>query len=134
MVAYGQVRSRNAYDRDVILIGDMNVPKMKETDGVYQQLTRFGYEPTEHPSRVGATNREGTNLPGTKHYDQIAIYPKRTRRPRSSGILNFDKHLFRRIWELHGLRPDSKTDLRVWRRYCAKHLSDHRPLWASFDV
>jgi hypothetical protein len=45
----------------------MNVPKMKETDRVYQQLTRFGYEPVEHPNTVGATTREGINLPGTKH-------------------------------------------------------------------
>ncbi len=132
--AYGQVRSRNAYDRDIILIGDMNVPKMKETDRVYQQLTRFGYEPTEHPSRVGATTREGTNLPGTKHYDQIAISPKRTRRPTDSGILNFDKHLFRSIWNRHNLRADSDADLKVWGRYCESHLSDHRPLWASFNV
>ncbi len=131
---YGQVRRKNAYDRDIILIGDMNVPKMRETDKVYQQLTRFGYEPTEHPSRVGATTREGTNLPGTKHYDQIATSPKRTRRPTDSGILNFDRYLLRRIWNRHNLRPDSDDDLEVWGRYCESHLSDHRPLWASFNI
>ncbi|MFQ5951473.1 MAG: hypothetical protein ACE5KH_05255 [Candidatus Geothermarchaeales archaeon] len=107
---------------------------MDETDEVYRQLRRFSYEPTEHKSRVGATAREGTNLPRTKHYDQIAISPKHTSSPAFSGILNFDKHLFRRIWDRHDLRHDSDADLRVWWKYCETHLSYHRPLWAAFEV
>ncbi len=129
-----QVKSRNAYERDVVLIGDLNVPEMDEADEVYKQLTRFGYKATEHRSRVGATDREGTNLPGTKHYDQIAIHPKRTRRPTDSGILNFDKHLFRSIWDRHNFDPKSDADLAAWGRYCERRLSDHRPFWASFSA
>lgn len=126
--ASDQARSRNVYDKDIILIGDMNVPMMKESDEVFKQLTRFGYEPTDWSSKVG------TDLKGTKHYDQIAIHPKRTRKPSHYGILNFDKHLFKSVWDRHNLDPENKEHLKRWRHYCEMHISDHRPLWVSFDV
>ncbi len=33
--AYDQVRSKTTYDKNIILIGDMNVPKMDQSDLVY---------------------------------------------------------------------------------------------------
>ena len=126
--AYGQVRSKTTYDQNIVLIGDMNVPMMIPSDLVYSQLIRFGYEPTNWSTKVG------TNLAGTDHFDQIAIYPKKARRPSNQGVLNFDKHLFKRVWEKNELDPESESDLKRWRRYCEMRISDHRPLWAEFSI
>lgn len=126
--AYGEVRTKSAYDQNIVLLGDMNVPKMHESDAVYRQLTRFGYEPTNWSTKVG------TNLDGTEHFDQIAIYPKKSRQPTEYGVLNFDKHLFKSVWDKNGLDPDSEQDLSKWRRYCEMRVSDHRPLWAEFSA
>ena len=124
-----QSRSGTAYDKDIILIGDMNVPKMDQSDKVYIQLTRYGYEPTNWSTKVG------TNLSGTDHYDQIAITPEFDQRLKRStqGVLNFDKHLFRSIWERNDLDPDSDSDLKKWQKYCETRISDHRPLWVEFS-
>lgn len=124
-----QRRSKTTYDKDIILIGDMNVPKMDQSDQVYIQLTRFGYAPTNWSTKVG------TSLSGTDHYDQIVISPEFDQRLRLSaqGVLNFDKHLFRNIWERNNLDPDSESDLKKWRKYCEARISDHRPLWVEFS-
>lgn len=123
-----EVRRKYAFDRNVVLIGDMNVERMDEADPVFQSLIAFGYKPTDWTTKVG------TSLDDTKHFDQVAIYPKRTLAPKVAGVLNLDKHLFREIWSRHNLDPNSASDLKSWREYCEKHISDHRPLWASFGV
>ncbi len=124
-----QIHSSNSYDKDIILIGDMNVPKMDQSDLVYIQLTRFGYEPTSWSTKVG------TNLSGTDHYDQIAISPEIDPDLSRSGegVLNFDKYLFKRIWEENNLDSHSESDMKKWREYCEARISDHRPLWVEFS-
>lgn len=127
--ANNQSRRRTTYDKDIILIGDMNVPKMDQSDKVYIQLTRYGYKPANWSTKVG------TNLSGTDHYDQIAISPEIDQRLTRStqGVLNFDKHLFRNLWERNNLDHDSESDLKKWRKYCEARISDHRPLWVEFS-
>jgi endonuclease/exonuclease/phosphatase family metal-dependent hydrolase len=124
-----QRRSKTTYDKDIILIGDMNVPKMDQSDQVYIQLTRFGYVPTNWSTKVG------TSLSGTDHYDQIVISPgiDPGLRRSAQGVLNFDKHLFRSVWDRNNLDPDSESDLKKWRKYCETRISDHRPLWVEFS-
>src|SRR5919106_2391089 len=96
---------------------------------VYIQLTRFGYVPTNWSTKVG------TSLSVTDHYDQIVISPgiDPGLRRSAQGVLNFDKHLFRNVWDRNNLDPDSESDLKKWRKYCETRISDHRPLWVEFS-
>jgi len=108
------------FDHDIILIGDFNIPQLKKTDPVGKQLIRYGMQSTNYGSFVG------TNLSGRAQYDQIAFHPQHTQDKFTgmSGIFDFDKVIFRDIWDTYVL--ESFTD------YVAYHISDHRLIWSEW--
>lgn len=108
------------FDHDIILIGDFNIPQLKKTDPVSKQLIRYGMQSTNYGSFVG------TNLSGRDQYDQIAFHPQHTQDKFTgmSGIFDFDKVIFRDIWDTYVL--ESFTD------YVAYHISDHRLIWSEW--
>lgn len=108
------------FDHDIILVGDFNIPKLKKSDPVGKQLTRFGMQSTMYGSFVG------TNLSGRDQFDQIAFHPQYTQNKftGNSGVFDFDKAIFRDIWEMYVL--ESFTD------YVAYHISDHRLIWSEW--
>ena len=108
------------FDHDIILVGDFNIPKLKKSDPVGKQLTRFGMQSTMYGSFVG------TNLSGRDQFDQITFHPQYTQNKftGNSGVFDFDKAIFRDIWEMYVL--ESFTD------YVAYHISDHRLIWSEW--
>ena len=82
-------------DRDIILIGDFNVPKLAPDDRIAQALKKFGMQPTLHSSY------QWTNLSGRNQYDQIAFHPGETKNQFTgrSGVFDFDKAVFKPLWE-----------------------------------
>lgn len=108
------------FDHDIILIGDYNIPKLKKADPVGKQLIRYGMQSTNYGSYVG------TNLSGRDQYDQITFHPQHTRNKftGASGVFDFDKAIFRDIWDTYVL--ESFTD------YVAYHISDHRLIWSEW--
>lgn len=54
----------------VIVLGDLNIPKMDDTDEAHEALVRFGLKPPKYVTRTG-----GTNLNNDKTYDQIVLTP-----------------------------------------------------------
>jgi hypothetical protein len=75
----------------------------------------------EHSTTVG-----GSSLGGSKHYDQLAIFPTETKQPTRVEPFDFDNAVFRGLWDAN--EPDPFL---VYTRY---YLSDHRPLWAEFEL
>ena len=110
----------STFDHDIILIGDFNVPKLKEGDRVANALLRFGMEPTSHASF------QGTNLSGREQYDQITFNPGRTKDKFTgrSGVYDFDKAIFSGLWRT---RPESQ-----FHNFIRYHISDHRPIWSEW--
>ncbi len=130
-------RSKHAFTKDIIPLGDFNLPNLSEDDPIYRALTsrglrlgrlykalrRQGMVLPEHPSAVG-----GSSLGGRKNYDQIAFFPGETRELERVDVFDFDNAVFRDLWER------SARSAKQFLAYTRYYLSDHRPLWAEFRL
>lgn len=115
-------KSRNCYCKDIIALGDFNLPKAAPGDPIYDALTKRGLHLPQHTSEVGS------NLASDNHYDQIAFFPGETQADftGSSGIFDFDGAVFS---QLHATRP-----LKDFLAYLRYYISDHRIMWAEFKI
>jgi endonuclease/exonuclease/phosphatase family metal-dependent hydrolase len=116
-------KSPFSFTREIVALGDFNMPKRDATDPVFQALTAKGLELPTHTSEVGS------NLAADKHYDQIAFFPGKTKDCfRQLGVFDFDMAIFRTLWD----DPNrSEADYRTYVRY---YMSDHRPLWMELAI
>jgi hypothetical protein len=127
-------KSTHAYVKNVIALGDFNLPRREPGDPVYDALVRLGIELPEHSDLVG-----GSNLNGDKFYDQIAFVPglKKSRLVKS-GTFDFDGAIFSGLWKENPAGPlpidemiEKNPQFFAYVRY---YLSDHRPLWAQLKI
>jgi endonuclease/exonuclease/phosphatase family metal-dependent hydrolase len=125
-------RSANSYTKDVIAIGDFNLPEALPSDRVFSALTRRGLKLPEHTTALGSTIVED------HHYDQVAFYAGETSGDftGNAGVFDFDGALFRTLWLERGGVADNPhaqgtKDFNAYMRY---YLSDHRILWAQFRI
>jgi endonuclease/exonuclease/phosphatase family metal-dependent hydrolase len=120
--ASAEHRSRHAYTRNVIALGDFNLPVREPGDRVFDALVRRGLHLPEHSTHVG-----GSNLDGDAHYDQMAVFPGAVEDAiEQVGIFDFDGAVFRDLWG-----SGRAAERRRFQSYVRFHLSDHRPLWAE---
>jgi len=129
----------NAWDRDILLLGDMNVPNMEKNEATIRALKKFGWSSLDYVSNqtIGVQPTQlshvgGTNLGNDKTYDQIAFAPTDLRgKVSASGVFDFDNAVFRSKWDSlsEDLTPSKATSL--FARYVKFHISDHRPLWVQ---
>lgn len=120
---------KGTYDRDIILLGDMNVPVMSKKDAAFKALTAFGFQAVRY-LESGRTG--GSNISGTKTYDQVAFAPGTMRkRIVDKGVFDFDNAIFRGLWEKLNKKHSSKRALGLFNRHVKHHLSDHRPIWVE---
>lgn len=115
-------RSANCYCKDIIVLGDFNLPKAAPGDPIYDALTQRGLHLPQHTSEVGS------NLSSDNHYDQIGFFPGETPNDFTgqSGVFDFDGAAFS---QLHATRP-----LQDFLAYVRYYLSDHRIMWAEFKA
>lgn len=115
-------RDAHAYLKDIIVLGDFNMPKAEPGDAIYDALRNRGLQRPEHSSKVGS------NLTSDKHYDQIFFFPGQTKQEftGNTGIFDFDGAIFASLW-------DGKTAAQ-FRSYVKYYISDHRPVWAEFKT
>ena len=118
------------YDRDIILLGDMNVPQMDDDDAAYAALKRSGLRPLNYHSKTG-----GSNLDGSKTYDQIAITPTLAQRERFPyGVFDFDNAVFAAKWNALVEQFGEEDANPKFNPYVKFHISDHRPIWMQLDT
>lgn len=124
-------RNRSAtYDRDIILLGDMNVPAMESDDSTYKALIKFGFLPVDYTTKTG-----GSNLGNNKTYDQMAFAPGSIKyRIKNQGVFDFDKAVFARLWEKLSQELSPKKTVSKFNAHVKHHISDHRPLWVEMDI
>jgi endonuclease/exonuclease/phosphatase family metal-dependent hydrolase len=115
-------RNRYAPTKDVLALGDMNLPKLDKNDPIYRALTRKGLRPPDHSTIIGS------NLNSDKHYDQIMFFPGDTAAnfTGACGVVDFDGAVFRDLW--------NQDDVARFQSYIRYYLSDHRPYWAEFRI
>ena len=65
-------KSNFSFTRELVALGDFNLPKTEPGDPIYNALTKLGLELPAHSSQ------NASNLANDAFYDQIAIFPKTT--------------------------------------------------------
>ncbi|MEQ9288491.1 MAG: endonuclease/exonuclease/phosphatase family protein [Cyclobacteriaceae bacterium] len=113
--------------QDIMLLGDFNMPELKQDDPYYNEITANGLTAPLH-----STEYIGSNLAGDKSYDQLFFFPKHTNEDFSQGkigVYDFDNVAFRDLWKM-----DKTHNKQYFFSYIRYFLADHRPLWAQFDI
>jgi endonuclease/exonuclease/phosphatase family metal-dependent hydrolase len=103
---------KHTYTKNVLALGDFNLPRADPDDEIYRALVAKGLRvPKDVATRIG------TNLGGRKQYDQVVFLPEAEVLLRESGVVRFDEVLFQE------LTPANQLRLLRYR------VSDHRILW-----
>ena len=116
-----------AYDRNIIVLGDLNIPKAQLGDPIYDALTKRGLQVPPHSSRIGSA------IASDNHYDQVAFFPGNVGDRRTdTRVFDFDGAVFGGYWTRLSKRYSRNEALKRFRAYVRYHLSDHRLLWSRF--
>ena len=115
-------KSKYALTPIIAALGDFNLPKIDPNNPIFKALTKTGLELPKHSTEIGS------NLAGDQHYDQVAFFPTGAgaKFTGKAGVFDFDGGVFKALWQ-------SKTPVQ-FRGYIRYYLSDHRPLWAEFQL
>ena len=115
-------KSKNAYVEDIIVLGDFNIPKVEPGDEIYSALQKRGLQRPQHSTQIASS------ISTDAEYDQIMFFPGKTDNEFTGniGVFDFDGAIFKTIWE-----TKTKTQFNSYVRY---YISDHRPLWAEFNI
>jgi len=113
-----------AYTKNVLALGDFNLPKREEGDPVFEALTDRGLRLPEYSTKV-----PGSNLDGDAQYDQMAVFPGPMQSAiQQIGVFDFDSAVFPGLW------GKTEKEQNKFQSYVKYYLSDHRPLWAELAV
>lgn len=114
----------DAYTKNVVALGDFNLPKREKGDPVFEALTKRGLSLPEYPTKV-----PGSNLDGDAQYDQMAVFPGPMQSAiQQTGVFDFDSAVFPGLW------GKTEKEQNKFQAYVKYYLSDHRPLWAELKV
>lgn len=113
-------KSNNTFSKNIIAVGDFNIPKTEKGDVVYDALVKRGLKLPEHSTKVYS------NITNDKTYDQIAFLPSIKSKIVRHGVFDYDTKIFPNLWN-----SMTAIDFRAYLRY---YISDHRPLWMQLDL
>jgi len=115
-------RSAGAYSKNILVMGDLNLPIRDPSSNVYRALNSKRLILPQHSTSMGSS------LKGDKHYDQVAFHAGGLQDAYSgmSGVFDFDRApFFGNAWAV----GQSYFNAAV-----KHHIADHRPLWAQFNI
>ena len=111
---------KHRWTRNILALGDFNLPVAQAGDPIYDALTRRGLSLPPHETRIP------TNVSASADYDQIAVTPGLKSKVLDMGVFDFDGALFADIYD-----PAAPG---YWRRCAKYYISDHRPLWMQLAL
>ena len=116
-------KSRFSFTRELLTMGDFNMPKSEPDDPIYKALTSLGLELPEHSTQISSAIASDAN------YDQIAFLPDTTRDhfTGAKGVFDYDTVIFPELWGT----GNNKRNFRTYLRY---YISDHRPMWVQLTI
>lgn len=116
-------KSMFSFTRELLAMGDFNMPKSEAGDPIYEALTRLGLELPEHSTQIASS------ISTDAHYDQIAFLPNTTQDCFTGlkGVFDYDTVIFPDLWQ------DGKND-KNFKSYLRYYISDHRPMWVQLSV
>ncbi len=115
-------KSQYAFTKEIVALGDFNMPKAAPGDPVYDALIARGLELPDHSGVIGSS------IVNDAQYDEVAFFPgdTATRFTGKKGIFDYDTVIFPDLWQSRG-----KSDFDAYLRY---YMSDHRPMWVEFKI
>ncbi|MCB4808065.1 endonuclease/exonuclease/phosphatase family protein [Tamlana sp. 62-3] len=113
-------KNKNAFSKNIIALGDFNIPKVEPGDVVYNALLSRGLLLPYHSTKVYS------NISNDKQFDQIAFLPDIKSKIVNNGVFDFDTAIFPELWQ-----NETPKNFRSYLRY---YISDHRPLWMQLDL
>ncbi len=113
-------RSIFSFTRELVALGDFNMPKCEPGDPIFNALTKYGLELPEHSTQIASSIVNDAN------YDQIAFMPGMTARcfTGQKGVFDFDTCLFPDLWQ-------GGANQKNFNSYLRYYISDHRPMWVQ---
>jgi len=116
-------KSRFSFTRDMVALGDYNMPKSESGDPIFKALTKLGLELPEHSTQIAS------NITSDANYDQIAFLPETTQHCFTGlkGVFDYDTAIFPDLWQ----NGNNTKNFRAYLRY---YISDHRPMWVQLSV
>lgn len=113
--------SDSVFTREIIALGDMNIPKRDKSDPIMKALTARGLRVPDHSTKVSAS------IASDFEYDQVAVFPGATsdRITAGLGVFDFDKVIYPALYQ---------TRKRSFKGYLKYYISDHRPLWFEMKL
>lgn len=116
-------KSPYSFTRELVALGDFNMPKCDPSDPIFKALTKLGLDLPEHSTQIASSISSDAN------YDQIAFFPETSqdRFTGLKGVFDFDTAIFPDLWNDGTNQKDFKAFLRYY-------VSDHRPMWVQLTV
>jgi endonuclease/exonuclease/phosphatase family metal-dependent hydrolase len=118
-----RIKPSNAFTRELLVMGDMNMPKSEEGDPIFRALTKLGLEVPDHSTQIASSIATDAN------YDQIAFLPSTTRNAYTGlkGVFDYDGVIFPDLWQ----NGNNSKNFKAYLRY---YISDHRPMWVQLRI
>jgi len=119
----GRRKSRFSFTRELVALGDFNMPKSEPGDPIFKALTKLGLELPEHSTQIASS------ISTDAKYDQIAFLPETTQRCFTGlkGVFDYDTVIFPDLWQ-------DGTNTKNFRAYLRYYISDHRPMWVQLSI
>lgn len=116
-------RSPFSFTRELIALGDFNMPKCAPGDPIYKALTKLGMELPEHSTQIASSISSDAN------YDQVAFLPETSQNffTGLKGVFDFDAVLFPDLW-------NNGSNEKNYKAYLRYYFSDHRPMWVQLST
>lgn len=115
-----QRKSKDAFSKNIITLGDFNIPKIDSSDLVYKALIKRGLKLPKHSTKVYS------NINNDKQYDKIAFLPSIKSKITANGVFDFDSAVFPNLFQ--------NQSAKNFKGYLKYYLSDHRPLWIQLKL
>ena len=114
--------SNHAFTRELVAMGDFNMPKSQPGDPIFNALTKLGLEVPDHSIQIAS------NIVDDANYDQVAFLPGTTKKwfHGVKGVFDYDRVIFPALWD----NGKGKKKFLAYLRY---YLSDHRPMWVQLS-
>ncbi len=116
-------KSNFSFTRELMAMGDFNMPVSEPTDPIFKALTSLGLELPDHSTQISSSIMSDAN------YDQIAFLPQTTKDLFTGlkGVFDYDAVIFPDLWA----NGTNKANFKAYLRY---YMSDHRPMWVQLKI
>lgn len=111
--------SKYAFSKNIITMGDFNIPKIEQGDQTYDALMKRGLQLPDHSTQIYS------NINDDKQYDQIAFLPYLKSKITANGVFDFDSAMFPDLWQ---------SNVSNFKKYVKYYMSDHRPMWIQLNL